>query len=399
MVSMARLQRREPAMRGSEPQQMALFSVVSLEARIPQDHPLRAMRPLVDRALATLSPTFDQIYADGGRPSIPPEHLLRALLLQVLYTVRSERQLMEQLEYNLLFRWFVGLGIDDAIWDVTVFTKNRERLLIGDVAEGFFAAVLAEAKTAGLLSPEHFTVDGTLIQAWAGQKSFQRDPTKAAPAVPKHRRKFLPPDDPRRDPPADGTDGTRNPTVNFHGERRSNTTHTSTTDPEAQLARKAKGREAQLAYQATLLMENRCGLAVGTCLTAATGTAERDNAVILAAGAPYRAVHITVRADKGFDTQACVDELRAVGSTPHVARNDTARHPSAIDGRTTRHPGYEVSQRKRKQIEEIFGWLKTVGGCRQTRLRGLARVGWMVTFATAVYNLVRMRTILAPMQG
>src|SRR6185437_15737010 len=274
MVSMARPQRREPAMRGSEPQQMALFSVVSLDDRIPQDHPLRAMRPLVDRALATLSPTFDQIYADGGRPSITPEHLLRALLLQVLYTVRSERQLMEQLAYNLLFRWFVGLGIDDAIWDVTVFTKNRERLLIGDVAEGFFAAVLAEAKTAGLLSPEHFTVDGTLIQAWAGQKSFRLDPAKAEPAVPKHRRKFLPPDDPRRDPPADGT---RNPTVNSHGERRSNSARPSTAAPQQQLARKAKGREAQLAYQATLLMENRCGLAVGTCLTAATGTAERDN--------------------------------------------------------------------------------------------------------------------------
>ena len=379
-------------MRGSEREQMALFSVVSLEARIPADHPLRAMRPVVDRALAALSPTFDQIYADGGRPSIPPEHLLRALLLQVLYTVRSERQLLEQLEYNLLFRWFVGLGIDDAIWDVTVFTKNRERLLIGDVADGFFAAVLAEAKAAGLLSAEHFTVDGTLIQAWAGQKSFCRDPTKM-PAVPKHRRKLLPPDDPRRDPPSDGT---RNPTVNFHGERRSNATHTSTTDPDAQLARKGAGREAQLAYQATVLMENRHGLAVGTCTSSATGTAERDNAILLAAGAPYRALHITVGADKGFDTQACVDELRAVRSTPHVARNETVRHPSAIDARTTRHPSYAVSQRKRKRIEEIFGWLKTVGGCRQTRLRGLDRVAWQVTFATAVYNLVRMRRLLAP---
>ena len=378
-------------MRGSEPHQIALFSVVDLEARIPAGHPLRAMRPVVDRALATLSPTFDQIYADGGRPSIPPEQLLRALLLQVLYTVRSERQLMEQLEYNLLFRWFVGLGIDDAIWDVTVFTKNRERLLMGDVAEGFFAAVLAEAQAAGLLSPEHFTVDGTLIQAWAGQKSFRRDPAKDA-AVPKHRRKFLPPDDPRRDPP---NDGPRNPTVNFHGERRSNTTHTSTTDPDAQLARKARGREAQLAYQATLLMENRHGLAVASCTSAATGTAERDNAIVLAAGAPYRAVHITVGADKGFDTQACVAELRAVGATPHVAQHVSARHPSAIDPRTTRHPGYAVSQRKRKRIEEIFGWLKTVGLCRQPRFRGLERVGWMVTFATAVYNLVRMRRLLA----
>lgn len=379
-------------MRGSEPQQVALFSYVSLEERIPTDHPLRALRPMVDRALATLSPTFDQIYADGGRPSIPPEHLLRALLLQVLYTIRSERQLMEQLAYNLLYRWFVGLGLDDAVWDVTVFTKNRERLLVGEVADGFFAAVLAEAHGAGLLSPEHFTVDGTLVQAWAGQKSFQRDPTKPAPpAVPKHRRKFL--GDPRRDPSADGT---RNPTVNFQGERRSNATHTSTTDPDARLACKGAHLAAQLAYQTTVLMENRHGLAVGTCTTTATGTAEREQASRLAARTPYRARHITVGGDKGFDTRSCVAALRVVGSTPHVAQHISVRHPSAIDGRTTRHPGYAVSQRKRKRIEEIFGWLKTVGLCRQTRFRGLERVGWMVTFTTAVYNLVRMRRLLAP---
>ena len=387
-------------MRGRAREQVPLFSYVSLEERIPASHPLRALRPMVDTALAALSPTFDALYEAGGRPSIPPEHLLRALLLQVLYTVRSERQLMEQLQYNLLFRWFVGLGLDDAVWDVTVFTKNRERLLVGEVAERFFTAVLAQAKGAGLLSSEHFTVDGTLIQAWAGQKSFQRDPAKAgpgddqgprAPAVPKHRRKFLAPDDPRRT----GEAGTRNPSVDFHGERRSNATHTSTTDPDARLARKAKGQAAQLAYQATVLTENRHGLVMGSVVTPATGTAERDNAVVLAAGVPYRRHRITLGADKGFDTQQCVAELRAVGSTPHVAQHITARHPSGIDARTTRHGGYPQSQRKRKQIEQVFGWLKTIGLCRQTRFRGTARVGWMVTFAAAVYNLVRMRRLVA----
>lgn len=383
-------------MRGSEREQPGMFSYVALEDRIPADHPLRTLRPIVNRALATLSPTFDQIYADGGRPSIPPEQLLRALLLQVLYTVRSERQLMEQLQYNLLYRWFVGLGVDDPIWDVTVFTKNRQRLLIGDVAEGFFAAVLAEARQADLLSSEHFTVDGTLVQAWAGQKSFQRDPEKRdpedptgprLPQVPKHRRKFLALDDPRR---MEQAEGTRNPTMNFHGERRSNATHTSTTDAEARLAKKATGREAQLAYQATVVMENRHGLAVGARVTVATGTAEWENAIDLIEHLPYRQAQITVGGDKGFDVARCVDGLRAVGATPHVAQ----RERTAIDARTTRHPGYAVSQRKRKRIEEIFGWLKTIGLCRQTRLRGRDRVGWMLTFATAVYNLVRMRRLV-----
>lgn len=380
-------------MRGSEPQQSAMFSYVSLEARIPSDHPLRPVRAMVDRALVTLSPTFDAIYADNGRPSIPPEQLLRALLLQVLYTVRSERQLMEQLDYNLLFRWFVGLGIDDAIWVPTVFTKNRDRLLEGDVAQQFFTAVLAEAKAAGLLSSEHFTVDGTLIQAWAGQKSFQRDPGKSGgaddddqsrPAVPKHRRKFLPADHDRR-----------NPTVSFRGERRSNTTHTSTTDPEAQLTKKAKGHEAKLGFHGHLLTENRSGLAVGAVVTVATGTAERETAITLVTSTPYRQERITVGGDKGYDTQQCVAELRAAGATPHVAQNDTATHPTAIDGRTTRHAGYAVSQRKRKRVEEIFGWLKTIGLMRQTKHRGIDRVGWMFTFATAVYNLVRIRNLTA----
>lgn len=365
-------------MRGPEPQQVVLFSYVSLESRIPLDHPLRGIRPMVDTALTALSATFDAIYQAGGRPSIPPEHLLRALLLQVLYTIRSERQLMEQLQYNLLYRWFVGLGVDDPVWDVTVFTKNRERLLTGAVADGFFTAVLAQAKAADLLSAEHFTVDGTLVRAWAGQKSFQRDPAKTD-----------------RTPPGASSGGTRNPSVSFHGQRRSNTTHTSTTDPDACLARHGTGKEAQLAYEATLLMENRHGLAVGAVVSAATGPrAERDNAAVLVASVPYRRAHITVGADKGFDTRECVAEFRALEATPHVAQNINPVHRSAIDARTVRQPGYAVSQRVRKRIEEIFGWLKMIGLCRQTRFRGAARVGWMVTFATAVYNLVRMRRLV-----
>jgi len=378
-------------MRGTERQQGTMFSYVSLEERIPADHPLRPVRAMVDRALVSLSPRFDALYVDWGRPSIPPEQLLRALLLQVLYTVRSERQLMEQLDYNLLFRWFVGLGVDDAVWVPTVFSKNRDRLLEGEIAQAFFTAVLAEARAADLLSPEHFTVDGTLIQAWAGQKSFQRDPAKRGdddgpppPAVPKHRRKFLPPDDPRR-----------NPTVNFHGESRSNTTHTSTTDPAARLAKKAAGQEAKLAFHGHLIMENRSGLAVVAQVTPATGTAERDFAIGVAPAIPGRHERITLGGDKLYDTAACVAGLRAEGVTPHVAQYESDRRASAIDDRTTRHPGYGVSQRKRKRIEEIFGWLKTIGLMRQTRHRGVDRVDWMFTFATAVYNLVRIRNLTA----
>ena len=380
-------------MRGRETEQLPMFSVVTLEERVPVAHPLRPIRALTDRALAALSPTFEALYAAGGRPSIPPEQLLRALLLQVLFTIRSERQLMEQLQYNLLYRWFVGLGIDDAVWDPTVFTKNRDRLLEGDVAQGLFAAVLAQANAAALLSAEHFTVDGTLIQAWAGQKSFLRDPatsgddeapgglTASRPAVPKHRRKFLAPDDARR-----------NPTVDFHGETRSNTTHTSTTDPEARLAKKGPGKEAKLAYHGHVITENRHGLVMVAGVTPATGTAERDAAVAMALQIPGRRPHITLGADKGYDTAACVADLRAAGVTPHVAQHTTGR-TSAIDARTTRHAGYAVSQQKRKRVEEVFGWLKTVGSLRQTRHRGLERVGWMFTFAVAAYNLVRMRNL------
>lgn len=360
-------------MRGEDRQQAALFSYLSPESRVPQDHPLRTIRQLVARALTALSPRFDALYAERGRPSIPPQQLLRALLRQVLYTIRSERQLMEQLDYNLLFRWFVGLELDAPVWDVTVFTKNRERLLAGDIAQGFFEAVLAEAERRRLLSQEHFTVDGTLVQAWAGQKSFRR----------RDRRRGAPrPDDPG------------NPTVNFHGEQRTNATHGSTTDPDARLAKRGPGQEAKLAYQGHVLMDNRHGLAVATALTPATGTAERVTAAQLVRTTPYRHRHITLGADRGYDTRECVAQLRAAGVTPHVAQQ-TRRRRSAVDQRTTRHPGYGQSQRRRKRVEEVFGWLKTIGLQRQTHLRGVARVAWMFTFATAAYNLIRMRRLLA----
>jgi transposase len=339
--------RAEVRMRGDQEQQAPMWSYISPEQRIPQDHPLRPLRTLVDVVLKELSPRFSRLYAKTGRPSVAPERLLRALLLQVLYSIRSERQLMEQLDYNLLYRWFVGLNMDDPIWDVSVFTKNRQRLLDGDVAEAFFDAVLAQARSRQLLSNEHFTVDGTLIQAWAGLKSFQR---KDVPPPP--------PDDPG------------NPTVNFHGERRSNATHESTTDPDARLFRKGPAQEARLYFQGHVLMDHRHGLAVGGRVTSAGGSAERDAAVVLAAGAIGRA-RATVAADKAYDTRDFVATLRALGVTPHVAQNTTHRR-SAIDARTTRHPGYTLSQRARKRVEEIFGWLKTVALLRQTRHGGHA---------------------------
>jgi transposase len=359
-------------MRGEERQQSALFSYVSPETRVPAGHPLRRIRALVDRALRGMGPQLDALYAAGGRPSIPPEQLLRALLLQVLYTVRSERQLMEQLDYNILFRWFVGLSLDEPVWDVTVFTKNRERLLAGEVAQALFAAVLGQAQQARLLSNEHFTVDGTLVQAWAGQKSFR----------PRTRRRRGGRDD---DP--------GNPTVDFHGERRSNATHASTTDPEARLAKRGPGQEAKLAYHGHVLMDNRYGLAVAARVTPASGTAERTTAVALVRTLPHRGARITLGADKGYDTRECVAQLRAAGVTPHIAQHTTGRR-SALDGRTIRHAGYAVSQRVRKRVEEVFAWLKTIGLQRQTRFRGTARVHWMFTFATAVYNLVRMQRLL-----
>ena len=356
-------------MRGDDQEPDGMFSYVSMEARIPTDHPLRAMRDLMDAALRELSPRFALMYAKTGRPSIAPEKLLRAQLLQILYTIRSEWLLMEQLDYNLLFRWFVGLRMDDAVWDATVFTKNRERLLAGDVARALLEQVVAEAHARHLLSSEHFSVDGTLIEAWASLKSFQR---KDAPAGP-------PPDDPG------------NPTIDFHGERRSNDTHASTTDPEARLFRKGKGHESKLCHQGHVLMENRHGLAVDGMVTLPAGTAEREAAVEMLSRVP-QAGRLTLGADKGYDTRQFVDVLREMAVTPHVTQN-TSNRASAIDDRTTRHRGYALSQRMRMRIEEIFGWLKTIGLLRKTRHRGTARVEWMFLFSLAAYNLVRIRNL------
>ena len=358
-------------MRGTDTQQSGMFSYLSPEERVPEKHPLRAIRGMTDEVLKGFSAKFNELYSATGRPSIAPEKLLRALLLQILYTVRSERLLMEQLQYNLLFRWFVGLNMDEPVWVATVFTKNRDRLLEGEIASLFFAGVLAQARTADLLSDEHFSVDGTLIEAWASQKSFQRKEQSEKPPV----------DDPG------------NPTVDFHGERRSNDTHESTTDADARLARKSGGHEAKLAYCGNVLIENRNGLVVDTELLQANGTAERDAALLMAERIEG-SQRVTVAADKGYDTQEFVREIRGMNVTPHVAQNDKRRGGSAIDGRTTRHAGYKVSQVKRKRIEEVFGWLKTVGMLRKTRHRGVDKVGWVFTFAAAAYNLVRMRNLV-----
>jgi transposase len=356
-------------MRGADEQPGSMFSYVSLEERVPPDHPLRAIRRITDSALERLSPRFGTLYINFGRPSIPPEKLLRALLLQALYTIRSERQLMEQLDYNLLFRWFVGLGMDDPVWVPTTFTKNRDRLLEGDIASAFFAAVLIHADSERLLSDEHFTVDGTLLKAWASQKSFRaRD----------------------EDPPA-GSGG--NPTVNFHGQRRSNATHQSTTDPDARLYKKAGGREAHLGYLGHVLMEHRSGLIMQTRVTPADGYGERDAALVMIEGVPGRQ-RITVAADKGYDTRDFVAGLRAMQATPHLAQHTTGRR-SAIDARTTRHPGYAISQQKRKLVEQGFGWMKTIGGLQQLRHRGGPLVSWIFTFTAAAYNIVRLRRLLA----
>jgi transposase len=360
-------------MRGDDKQQGGVFSYRTAEERVPADHPLRPIRRMVDEALRGLSPRFARMYAKNGRPSIAPEKLLRALLLQVLYTIRSERQLMEQLDYNILYRWFVGLDMDDDVWDVTVFTKNRERLLRSEVADGFFDQVLKQARSQQLLSDEHFTVDGTLIEAWAGQKSFQRKDGKTKPPE----------------------DGGSNATIDFHGEKRSNDTHRSTTDPEARLFKKSRGGESKLSFMAHVLMENRNGLVVDTRLTRSTGKAERESAWMMAWRVARGERRITVAGDKNYDTQQLVASLRAIQATPHVAQNIHRNGGSAIDARTTRHEGYAVSQRKRKRVEEIFGWIKTIGGLRKTKHRGRKRVGWMFTFAAAAFNLVRLRNLTA----
>jgi transposase len=352
-----------------------MFSYLSPDQRVPQDHPLRAIRQIADRLLQRLSGRFEALYSEIGRPSVPPEKLLRALLLQIFYTIRSERLLMEELNYNLLFRWFVGLNMDEAVWVPTVYTKNRERLLEGEVAQAFFDQVLEEAKERDLVSDEHFTVDGTLLEAWASQKSFRPKEESASPA--------------------ESAGG--NPSVDFHGEKRTNQTHQSTTDPEALLAKKGKGKEAKLSYQGHVLMENRNGLVVQAQATQATGTAEREAAVEMIDELEGQQ-RITVGGDKNYDTQEYVEKLRERNATPHVAQNNQGRR-SAIDGRTTRHAGYRISQRKRKRVEEIFGWMKTVGPLRKLRYRGLQLVNWMFTFVAAAYNLVRIRNLSTAIPG
>lgn len=358
-------------MRGSDTVAGSLFSYADLEHRVRAEHPLRVIRDVVNATLQTLSSEFDALYSPFGRESIPPERLLRALLLQAFYSIRSERQLVERLDFDLLLRWFVGLGVDDPVWDPTTFTKNRDRLLAGDVAVKFLAAVLAQPKVRALLSSEHFSVDGTLLDAWASTKSFR-------------------PKDSSGPPP----DGGRNGEQDFHGQQRGNDTHASTTDPDARLYRKGRGKEAELAFMGHALMKNRNGLIVGAVATRASDHAERLAALHLVQPHAERPQPITLGGDKGFDTRDFVAELREINVTPHVAQNTSGRR-SAIDGRTTRHPGYAVSLRIRKRIEEAFGWAKTMAGLRKARHRGLPKIDWQFTFVMAAYNLVRLPKLLA----
>lgn len=346
-------------MRGNESKQQPVFSYVSLEERVPSDHPLRSIRQVVDEILTAMSKQFDTLYAGAGRPSIPPERLLRALLLQIFYSVRSERMLMQQLDYNLLFRWFVGMTMDEPVWNHAVFSKNRERLLNEKTARDFFRRVLAQAQPH--LSKEHFSVDGTLIEAWASQKSFQ---------------------------PKDGEDGDG---ANFHGQQRRNDTHQSRTDPDAQLYRKSSGSEAKLSYLGHVMTENRNGLIVDAMLTSADGTAEADAALLMAVRLRRQRPNgrITLGADKAYDRRELVETLRELGITTHVAQNNRRRR-SAIDRRTTRHSGYQMSQQRRPLIEKVFGWLKPIGGLRKVKLRGLEKVGWLFQYAAAAYNLWRI---------
>ncbi len=359
-------------MRGSDERSGSLFSYVDLEARVPKDHPLRPIREIANDALLALGADFAALYASLGRPSIPPEKLLRALLLQAFYTIRSERQLMERLEFDLLFRWFVGLGVDDPAWDHSVFSKNRDRLLEGEIATKFLAAILAQPKVRRLLSSDHFSVDGTLVEAWASMKSFK----------PKQ-------DGGGESPPGGG----RNAEADFRGEKRSNETHASTSDPDAMLYRKGSGMEAKLCFIGHALMENRHGIFVDTRLTRVSGHAERLAGLDMIEPRADRPHAITLGGDKNFDTKDFVMELREINVTPHVAQN-TSR-ASAVDGRTTRHPGYAISQCVRKRIEEGFGWMKTIAGLRKTKYRGLEKVGWAFTLGAAAYNLVRLPKLMA----
>jgi transposase len=406
-------------MRGSDQQTGSLFSYVNLEERVPPRHPLRKIKRVVDAALVTLDADFEQLYAGEGRPSIAPERLIRASLVQILFSIRSERQLMEQLAYNLLFRWFVGLSIDEPVWVPTVFTKNRDRLLNTEIAQKLLAAILAHGQVAPLLSDDHFSVDGTLVEAWASFKSFR--PKAGAGAVPAHRDTDPPPppddcrsggedgdgtgggaDEMKTETTAENTDGTatnasgtgigRNVERNWRGEAWSNATHASVTDPDARLYRKAKGRPAQLAYMGHALTENRHGFVVEAELTHANGTAERSAAItMINRTSPGSTRRITLGADKGYDDRGFVAQLRGMCVTPHVAAK--ARH-SAIDRRTTRHASYKVSQRKRKLVEEPFGWGKEVGPIRKTMLRGLQRVGAQFTLTMAAYNLAKLPRLL-----
>jgi len=352
-----------------------MYSYLSPEERVRKDHPLRAIRELTDEILKRMSPLFDAMYAEGGRPSIAPEKLLRAQLLQMLYSVRSERLLMEEIDYSILFRWFVGLNLDDAVWDATTFTKNRDRLLEAAVSKEFLAQVVERARGARLISDEHFTVDGTLLEAWASLKSFR-------------------PKDSKQDPPEDPG----NPTVDFHGQTRSNQTHESTTDGDAKLARKGAGKEAKLSYSGNLLIENRNGLIVNAELLEANGRAERDAALRMLEQLPGDQ-RLTVGGDKGFDTAEFVAECRHMNVTPHVAQNEKRPGGSAIDERTSRHGGYAISQKKRKRIEECFGWMKDIALLRKLKHRGLNKVGWIFSFAAAAYNLVRLRKLIPVAAG
>ncbi len=358
-------------MRGEDAKQATMFSIISPERRVPQDHPLRPIKAMTDAVLRSMSKQFDAMYSRTGRPSIPPERLLKAQILSALYSVRSARMICEQLDYNLLFRWFLDMNADEPAFDHSSFTKNSERLLKHDVAGQFFVAVVEEARARGLLSAEHFTVDGTLIEAWASLKSF--------------RLKDESPED--REPP----DDPGNPTVNFHGEKRRNDTHESTTDPEAKLARKGNNQEAKLCFSGHALMENRNGLLVDFQIAEANGMAEREIALAMLEE-HVRADRATVAADKGYDQRAFVEPCRELGITPHVAAKTKY---SAVDGRTTRHEGYKISQRIRKRVEEIFGWAKTIGGLRRTRFHGVARTQQAAYFVGAAYNLLRMANLMA----
>lgn len=353
-------------MRGRADTQATMLSLVTADDLVPEEHPIREIKPMVEKALRELSPTFSLMYAETGRPSIPPEHLLKACLLVALFSVRSERQFCERLRYDLLFKWFLDMNIIDPVFDASTFSKNKERLLEHEVAKGFLGAVLDEARHRRLLSEDHFTVDGTLLEAWASLKSFR----------------------PKDDSGSRSASGEKNPEVDFHGEKRTNDTHRSTTDPQARLAKKGRGKEAKLSFTGHVLMENRNGLVVDVAMTQATGTAERDTALYLLGRLPGTR-RVTVGGDKGYDTLDFIAGCRTMKVTPHVARRSTSK----IDGRTTRHAGYQLSQRMRKRVEEIFGWAKTVAGGRKLRYRGVERNRLWWEFTAAAYNLLRMAKI------